>query len=66
MNNFAAQASSIGQGIGGFLNPIIGGTTKTTTTETPIDKTSDNTITLAIVLVVVVVVGLFLFKSNKA
>lgn len=66
MNNFATQASSVGQGIGGFLNPIIGGTTKTTSTETPTENTNNNTITIAIVLVVVVVVGLLLFKSNKA
>lgn len=66
MNNFAAQASSVGQGIGGFLNPIIGGTTKTTTTETPAEKTNDNTITIVIVLVVVVVVGFLLFKSKKS
>lgn len=66
MADFATEASNIGAGIGGFLNPIIGGTTKTTVTEAPITKSNNNNITIAIVVVVVVVVGYFLLKPKKA
>ena len=67
MADFATEASNIGAGIGGFLNPIIGGNTKTTVTEAPIAPTSNNNnITIAIVVVVLVVVGYFLIKPKKA
>lgn len=67
MSTFSEQATDIGQGIGGFLNPIIGGTTKTTVTETPSESGSNKKmITIAIVVVVVVVVGYFLLKPKKA
>lgn len=67
MSSFSTQAADIGQGIGSFLNPIIGGTTKTTVTEVPTNTTdSKKTITIVIVLVVVVVVGYFILKPKKA
>ena len=68
MSSFSTGAADIGQGIGNFLNPIIGGTTKTTVTETPTASASSNsnTITIAIVVVVVLVVGYFLLKPKKA
>ncbi len=65
MNEFVAGASQVGAGIGGFLNPIIGGTTKTTVTETPTETSSNKNVIIAIVVVVVVVVGYFLLKPKK-
>lgn len=62
---FAQEASNIGQGIGGFLTPIIGGTVKTTTTQTPLAK-KDNTIIIVVVLVVVAVVGFLMFKPKAS
>lgn len=66
MSNFATEAANVGQGIGGFLTPIIGGTTKTTVTETPTDSGNKNMITIAIVVVVVIIVGYFILKPKKA
>lgn len=66
MSTFSEQATDIGQGIGGFLTPIIGGTTKTTVTETPTEKDNTKNITIAIVVLVVLVVGYFILKPKKA
>lgn len=65
MNEFATNAGQLGQGIGSFLNPIIGGTVKESVTTTP-TQSNDKTILIVVGIVVVLVIGYFLIKPKTA
>ena len=66
MNEFVTGASQIGAGIGGFLNPIIGGTSTTTTTTAPtVNTSSSKNIGIWVVGILVIGVAIYLLNRNN-
>ncbi len=70
MNEFAQGAAAVGGGIAGFLNPLFGSETSTTTVtgsggETPQSSTKPSTMAMAAVIILVIGIIAFLVIKNK-
>lgn len=63
--NFSTTLGNVGSGIGGFLNPLIGGTQNVQQVNTTMpDDNSNNTTALVIVAFVIIAAGLVYYLSG--